>query len=68
MLKAKYAEAKVELNKAIPYKYTVSPAYKPEKKAYPVRWLIVVVSTLSAFLLGYIVLLIIDRIKNSKAK
>lgn len=67
MLKARFAEAKVELNKSIPYKYTVSPAYKPEKKAYPVRWLIVLISTASAFLLGYVSLLIIDRIKHSKA-
>jgi uncharacterized protein involved in exopolysaccharide biosynthesis len=54
-LKAKYEEAKVDATKDLPHKFIVSSAYKAEKKSYPIRWLIVMITTLSAFFLGVVV-------------
>ncbi len=63
-LKARYAEAKVNANKTLSHKLVVNRAHAAEKKSYPVRWLIVVVSTASAFILAIIVLLVLDNIKR----
>jgi uncharacterized protein involved in exopolysaccharide biosynthesis len=65
-LKAKYEEAKVDAQEELPCKFIVNSAYKAEKKSYPVRWLIIVVSTLSALILAILVIIIIDRIKRHK--
>ncbi len=60
--RARYAEARVDAERNIPYKYIVDNAHVAEKKAFPIRWLIVAVSTLSAFILCLIVLFIINKI------
>jgi len=65
-LKSKYEEAKVDAEQELPCKFIVNSAYKAEKKSYPVRWLIVVVSTFSALLLGILVLIIIENVKRNK--
>lgn len=67
LLKAKYLEAKVDAENVLPHKFIVTNAYVPEVKAYPHRSIIVIVSTLSAFLMGLMVLLLIDYIKKLKA-
>jgi len=54
-LKAKYDEAKVDATENLPHKFVVDSAYKAEKKSYPIRWLIVVISLFSALLLGVII-------------
>jgi hypothetical protein len=48
-LKTKYEEAKVDATERLPNKFVVNVAKPAEKKSYPVRWLIVLVSTLSVF-------------------
>ena len=63
-LKAKYEEAKVDANDSLPHTFIVSKAYKAEKKAYPIRWLIVVISTLSALLLFIVIIGISNSIKG----
>ncbi len=55
-LKEKYEEAKVDATANLPHKFVVSSAYKAEKKSYPVRWLIVVISLLSTWFLAIIFL------------
>jgi hypothetical protein len=47
--------------------FVISHAVPADKKAYPVRWLIVLVSTFGAFVLGCIVLLILEKYQNQKA-
>ena len=66
-LKAKYMEAKVDAEQTIPHKFVVDKAYKAEKKSYPKRMLIVLISTLSAFFLALILLILIEKI-NFKLK
>jgi len=63
-LKTKYEEAKVDATEKMSHKFVVNIAKPAEKKAYPVRWLIVVVSTLSTFLLAIVMMLILENIKR----
>jgi capsular polysaccharide biosynthesis protein len=62
LLQSKYKEAKVDAEENLPQKFIVNDAYKAEEKAYPVRWLIVIVSTLAALLLAIIALIVIEKI------
>lgn len=64
MLRAKYEEAKTDAEEVLPAKFVVNSAYKAERKSYPIRWLIVTVTTLSAFLFTLIILLIIENINT----
>jgi uncharacterized protein involved in exopolysaccharide biosynthesis len=65
-LQQKYAEAKMEAEQALPQKFVVDRAAPDNKKAYPKRSLIVMQSALSAFVLGYFVLLLISIIRKNK--
>jgi uncharacterized protein involved in exopolysaccharide biosynthesis len=57
-------EAQVEVEQAIPHKFVVDRAYKAEKKAYPKKSIIVIVSTLAAFLFGLMILILNDNLKK----
>lgn len=63
-LKAKYEEAKVDAEEEIPHTFVVSNAFKAEKKSYPIRWLIILVGTLSAFLFSVIILGLINHTRK----
>jgi len=60
-IKSKYEEAKMDAFEEIPQKFIVEKAYKAERKAYPVIWIIVVLSTISTLLAGMLVIFIIDK-------
>ena len=68
IIKTKYEQAKVDAEQELPQKFIVSNAYPAEKKSYPVRWVIVVVSTLSSLLLAIIFILIFENYKQFKAQ
>ena len=61
LVKSKYEEAKVDATEFIPHKFVVTSAFKAERKSYPVRWLILVVTVLSTFLLLIFCIVIYDR-------
>lgn len=63
MLKAKLAAAKVNLESTMSNVFIVDKAEKSERKAVPKRSIIVIMSTLSTFVLSLLVLLIADNIK-----
>ncbi len=63
-LKSKLVEARVNANQDLPRKFLVAKAYPAEKKAYPVRWLICAVSTISAFVFAVLMMLFIERYKD----
>lgn len=63
-LRQRYQEARVESIQELPHKFIVDRAYASEKKAYPKRSVIVMVSTASAFLFTLILLIIIDSLKK----
>lgn len=66
LLESKFAEAKLETEQNLPHKYIVDSAKVSEKKAYPKRLIIVLVSTISAFVLSIIALIILDNFRKYK--
>lgn len=60
-LESKLNEAKVDCFENIPYSFIVSKAEKAEKRTYPIRWLVISISTLSAFILSIVLLIFIDK-------
>lgn len=66
VLKSKYEEAKVDAEEELPQKFVVSTAYGAERKSYPIRWLIVLVSTISAFLLTILAIIVIENVSKSE--
>ena len=67
-LKAKYEEAKVDAEQDLPQKFVVNTAYKAEKKAYPIRWLIVLISVFGALFISVLVIIIFEQIENLQLK
>jgi hypothetical protein len=68
LLKSKYDESKVDAEQVLSQKFVVSSAYPAEKKSYPIRWLIVVVSVLSALLIAITTILIVENIRQFKIR
>jgi uncharacterized protein involved in exopolysaccharide biosynthesis len=64
ILKVKYSEAVLDATQKLSKKYVVNKATVAEKKSYPIRWLIVVVSTFSAFILSLIFIVINDAVQK----
>ncbi len=60
LLKTKYQEAKVDANESVEHKFIVNKAYKAEKPSYPIKWLIVLFSTVSTFLFTLILITLFD--------
>jgi hypothetical protein len=63
---AVYEQLKSDAKSTFSHKFTLEKASVSEKKAYPIRWLIVAVSTISAFLFAIILLLIFEKLKELK--
>ena len=68
VIKQKYDEALVNYSKQLPSKFIVDKAITNEKKAKPVRALIVLIPTASAFLLALLYLLFADKLIDVKKK
>lgn len=64
VIKAKYDESQVNLNKSLPFKFVVDKATPNEYKARPVRWLIILLSTTSAFFLTLVMLIVGEKYKS----
>jgi uncharacterized protein involved in exopolysaccharide biosynthesis len=67
-MSASYEQAETDANSSISHKFVVETASPSEKKAYPIRWLIVLVSTVITVFLTFILLLFTEKIKELKAK
>jgi capsule polysaccharide export protein KpsE/RkpR len=67
-IKQKYDEAKIDAERTLPCKFIVNNAYKAEKKTYPIRWLIVLISTVSALFLTTMFLLFYEKFKSLDLK
>jgi uncharacterized protein involved in exopolysaccharide biosynthesis len=57
-------EARVEVNSTLNHTFIVDKAYKSDKKAYPKKSIIVILSTIGAFLLTFILLIVNDSIRT----
>lgn len=67
-MKSSYEQAETDANSFPSHKFTVEDAAAAEKKSYPVRWLIVVISTFSTLLFVVILLLFVEKIKELELK
>lgn len=63
LLKDKYTRAKVDAEQNLPHTFIVDKAKKAEKKAYPKKSLVVLISVFSTLLFGIFGLIFIDTIK-----
>lgn len=64
LLRAKYEETKADATRSLSTKFVVNRAWPAEKKAYPIRWLIVLVSTFSAFLLSILGIIALENFRK----
>ncbi|MBP5649906.1 MAG: hypothetical protein J6X01_02370 [Bacteroidales bacterium] len=65
VVKIKMMNAIVDMDTEIPVKFVIERAIPADKKTYPKKSLIVLLSTVSAFILAVLVLLTIDKIKET---
>ena len=61
-IKTKYEEAKVDAEANLSDKFVVNRAFASEKKAYPIRWLIVTVSVISTLLISILAIIVLENI------
>ena len=64
LLKEKYDQAKVDAEQNFPEKFVVDRAFPAEKKSYPIRWVIVAVSTLSALIIALLAIALLENLKK----
>ncbi len=64
-IKNQYENAIKDVEKILTYSNIITKPYPADKKTYPVRWLIVVISTLSSLLVAYFIIGYMDRAKHS---
>jgi hypothetical protein len=62
-----FKQAKTELNISIPHKFSLEQARAAERKAYPVRWLIVAMSTIGALLFMIAFIVVFEKIKQLRS-
>lgn len=70
-LTEKYSVFLMDVTKELTYSDVVSNSRLPDKKSYPIRWLIVLSTTLATLLMAVIVFAVIDgeeKVNNSKEK
>ena len=67
LLRAKYEETKADATRSLTTKFVVNRAWPAEKKAYPIRWLIVLVSSFSAFLLTILAIIGMENFRKIKS-
>lgn len=67
-LKTKLDQANVDVNTFLPTKYVITPAIPAEKRTYPVRWLIVLISTAAALVFSFVTMLAIEKINAMRMK
>ncbi|MDQ3073918.1 MAG: hypothetical protein M3Q97_11720, partial [Bacteroidota bacterium] len=63
-LQSKYDQARVDAENSLPATFIINHAYPAEKKAYPIRWLIVVIAMASTFALSIIAFAILDSYRQ----
>ncbi len=64
LLKEKYDQAKVDAEQNLPEKFVVDRAFPAEKRSYPVRWIIVVVATVSALMITLLAIVLLENFKK----
>jgi len=63
-----YEQAQANANLNYTHKFVVEEAYSSDRKARPVRWIIVAVSTLVSTILGLVLILLFEKVKTITRK
>lgn len=63
-IKAKLDRARIDVEEQMTHRFVVSEASAAEKKAYPVRWLIVLISLASSLLITALVFALLEKVKS----
>jgi uncharacterized protein involved in exopolysaccharide biosynthesis len=64
ILRGKYKQAKIDMESFTPNKFIIEKAYKAEKKTYPKRMIITLISMVSAFLFSCLCFILFEKIKE----
>lgn len=64
VLELEYNKAVMDFDRQFSYINIITKPFVADKKAYPVRWLIVVISTIAAFFISFVVILILENYKG----
>jgi len=67
ILRMKLEQAQADLESDLPHKFVVNRAQPADKKSYPIRWLIVAMSGISAFLLALLLIVIQENVNKVRA-
>lgn len=67
-LKSVYKQAKSNFEARLSYKFVSEEAYAADKKSYPIRWLIVVMSCISAFIFAVFLLIALSKFKEMRQR
>jgi uncharacterized protein involved in exopolysaccharide biosynthesis len=62
--KIKLMSAQMDLSGTMPVKFVIEKAVAPDKKSYPKKMIIMIISTIGTFIMTLMTLLIIDKIKT----
>jgi uncharacterized protein involved in exopolysaccharide biosynthesis len=65
-LQAKYTEAKIDVEEKIENLFIVNRAFPAEKNSYPVRWLIVLLSTIGSLVIGILAITVFEQLQKLK--
>lgn len=60
----KYEDAEREVHKQITFSNVITAPYAADKKSYPIRWLVVLMTCLSAFVFSAVVIGLVERLKS----
>jgi hypothetical protein len=59
----KYEDAKRDVNKQLTFSNIITSPYAADKKSYPIRWLVVLITCIAAFVFSAVVLRTVERFK-----
>ena len=64
VLRMKLEQAQADMDSDLPHKFVVNRAQPSDRKHSPVRWLVVAISTASAFLLSLLLIVVQVNLKK----
>jgi capsule polysaccharide export protein KpsE/RkpR len=67
-LKHEYELASMDYDRKFTYTNVITEPFVADKKSYPVRWIIVVVTALASFFISFIAIMVIENIKGMSGK
>ncbi len=68
LMRKRYEKAKIDVEKTLTHKFLVTPATPAEKKATPIRWLIVLSTMIATFVFMIIAVLLLENWKKITGK